>query len=82
MEYQPFDFDKLDALLRECEALSGDSRRLTRNPLAARVRLIPSTTALATGPIQRLAHSGARHPGQQFAGSTYRAGYSGGAPIA
>lgn len=25
MEYQPFDFDKLDALLRECEALSGDS---------------------------------------------------------
>lgn len=48
MEYQPFDFDKLDALLRECEALSGDARRLTRNPLAARVRLIPSTTALAT----------------------------------
>lgn len=25
MEYQPFDFDKLDALLRECEELSGSS---------------------------------------------------------
>ena len=32
MEYQPFDFDKLDALLRECEALSGDSPPPDKEP--------------------------------------------------
>lgn len=82
MEYQPFDFDKLDALLRECEALSGDSRRLTGNPLAARGHLIPSTTALATRTHSAAGPLWSPHPGRQFAGSACRAGSSGGAPIA
>lgn len=83
MEYQPFDFDKLDALLRECEALSGDSPPPDRESSGRARAPHPIDDGFGDpDPFSGWPTLEPDTPGRQFAGSACRAGSSGGAPIA